>query len=90
MEMQYLVNDGTGRIKQVRASEVTPDTLVAGVISPSGRLTRLSKFLRASELAERLEWHGIKVPFPYLKVCECGSEKAKSIGHSSWCPKWEA
>jgi hypothetical protein len=22
-------------------------------------------------------------------TCECGSEKAKSIGHSHWCPKWE-
>lgn len=23
-------------------------------------------------------------------VCECGSEKAKTPGHSFWCPKYEA
>ncbi len=29
-------------------------------------------------------------PFTYKKVeCECGSEVAKTIGHSTWCPKYE-
>jgi hypothetical protein len=23
------------------------------------------------------------------KKCECGSEKAKVAGHSTWCPKYE-
>lgn len=27
--------------------------------------------------------------FLNVKKCECGSEKARSAGHSTWCPKYE-
>lgn len=30
------------------------------------------------------------VPRSYERRCECGSEKARSIGHSTWCPKYNA
>lgn len=34
------------------------------------------------------EFHSILGTFGIVK-CECGSEKAKSFGHSTWCPKYE-
>ena len=32
---------------------------------------------------------GKSIASTILMKCECGAEKAKTIGHSHWCPKYE-
>lgn len=41
-------------------------------------------------------WYPYNYPVEYIEVkivvekkCECGCEKAKVPGHSTWCPKYE-
>jgi len=39
---------------------------------------------------EPIRWITISVDWQEIKPkCECGYEKVKILGHSTWCPKYE-